>query len=548
LSSAGAAPEPLDADLPRDLETPEAHGGSAGAKVEVIQTHISWVFLTADRVVKVRKAVRLSFVDFGTRALRSADCLREVQLNRRLAPDVYLGVAPLVRGASGWRVGPVGEELAPGEGEMPPEHAVVMRRLPAGRDALSLLERGELGPAHLDAVARTLAEFHGKVGLGRPAPFGADAWRGLLAAPMAANLASLRETPGGEGEAAIGRVEARFAARLADCASRLEGRRREGRAVDGHGDVHLQHIWFEAGPERPLLVDCIEFSESLRRIDAAGEVAFLAMDLEYRGRRDLAARFLRRYAETADDFGHFGVVDLYAAYRAAVRAKVAGLAARDAAIPAAQRRAAAESALRHLALAERLLAPPRPGPVVALCGTVGSGKTTAAERLADLLGGATVSSDRTRKHLAGLAPEARAGGPVGAGIYTTGWTDRTYAGLLERAEPVVASGRAALLDATFAEAARRRAVLAFAAGLGAPAWLVEVRCAEATSLARLARRAREGRDASDAGPELLAASVARFEAPAEWPRERHLVVESDAPDFEARLAAAAAAMAASAGG
>jgi len=137
---------------------------------------------------------------------------------------------------------------------------------------------------------------------------------------------------------------------------------------------------------------------------------------------------------------------------------------------------------------------------------------------------------------------------VGAGIYTTDWTDRTYAGLLERAEPVVASGRAALLDATFAEAARRRAVLAFAAGLGAPAWLVEVRCAEATALARLARRAREGRDASDAGPELLAASIARFEAPAEWPRERHLVVESDGPDLEARLAAAAAAMAASAGG
>ena len=546
LAETAAALEPLEAALPRDLARPEAHGDDLRAceGVEVVQTHLSWVFLSPGRVVKLRKAVRLSFVDFGTRALRNADCLREVRLNRRLAPDVYLGVAPLVRGPSGWRVGPLGEELAGGEGGEAPEHAVVMRRLAAGRDALALLERGALGPAHLDAVARVLADFHARVGLGRPAPFSAEAWRGLLAAPMAANLASLRETlPAGLGEAALRRVEGLFAARLEACAGRLETRRREGRAVDGHGDVHLQHVWFEAGPEHPVLVDCIEFSESLRRIDTAGEVAFLAMDLAYRGRGELAARFLRRYAERADDFGLFAVVDLYAAYRAAVRGKVAGLAARDAAIGERQRHAAAESAARHLALAERLLAAPRPGAVIALCGTVGSGKTTVAERLADLLSGAVISSDRTRKRLAGLAPEERAVAGLGEGLYTAEWTGRTYAALLERAEPVAASGRAAVLDATFAESARRRAVLAFAEALGAPAWLVEVRCGEATALARLARRAREGRDASDAGPELLAASVARFEPPAEWPRERHLVVESDGPDFEAQLAAVAAAAA-----
>jgi hypothetical protein len=536
----------LEPALPRDLAQPAAHRHDprAGEGVEVIQTHLSWVFLTPTRVVKLRKAVRLSFVDFGSRALRNADCLREVRLNRRLAPDVYLGVAPLLPGASGFCVGPVGEALAAGEGGAAPEHAVVMRRLAAGRDALSLLEAGALGPAHLDAVARVLAEFHGRVGLGRPAPFDAEAWRGLLAAPMAANLASLRETrPPGLGDEALRRVEAQFAARLEACAARLEARRREGRAIDGHGDVHLQHVWFEAGAERPLLVDCIEFSESLRRIDAAAEVAFLAMDLAYRSRGDLAAHFLRRYADAADDFGLFGVVDLYGAYRAAVRAKVAGLAAQDPAIGEGQRKAAGESAVRHLELAERLLAAPRPGPLVVLCGSVGSGKSTAAERLAERLPGVAISSDRTRKRLAGLAPETRAGAGVGEDLYAADWTERTYAGLLERAEPVLASGRAALLDATFAEGSRRRAALAFAERQGAAAWLVEVRCAEATALARLARRAREGRDASDAGPELLAASIARFEAPAEWPRERHLVVESDAPDFDARLEALAAALA-----
>ena len=218
-----------------------------------------------------------------------------------------------------------------------------------------------------------------------------------------------------------------------------------------------------------------------------------------------------------------------------MRAKVAGLAAAEPEVPEPQRRAAAASAARHLALAERLLAPARPGPVVLLCGTVGSGKSTAAEALADRLEAAVVSSDRTRKRLAGVAPEDRAGAAPGAGIYTAEWTERTYAALLERAEPVVASGRAALLDATWASARQRAAARAFAERVGAQAWIVEVRCAEATALERLRRREREGRDPSDAGPELLARSRAQFEPPDEWPAARRLALASDAPDAGAEL-------------
>jgi predicted kinase len=418
-----------------------------------------------------------------------------------------------------------------------------MRRLPAGRDALTLLEAGALTPAHLDAVAVTLADFHAETGLGRPAPFDGSAWRETLAGPMAANFASLARAPGDAPvRAACERVAARFAARLAACAGRLEARRLEGRAVDGHGDVHLQHVWFEAGAERPLLIDCIEFSDALRRIDAAGEVAFLAMDLRYRGRRDLAERFLRRYAERSDDFGLYGVVDLHAAYRAAVRAKVAGLAAGDRAIGAEQRALARASVARHLELAEGLLAEPRTGPLVVLCGSVGSGKSTAAQRLADRLEGAVIASDRTRKRLAGLRPEARAGAEPGRGLYTPEWNERTYAALLERAEPVLSSGRPALLDATFSAAAERGRALALAEERGAPAWLVEVRCAEPVARARLAARARAGADPSDAGPELLAASVAGFEPPDEWPRARRLALDSDAADFDAQLDAAARAI------
>lgn len=537
------APEPVAADLVAALADADAHpeDASAGRGVDVVQTHLSWVFLTGERVYKLRKAVDLPFARFGARAERNADCLREVALNRRLSPDVYLGVAPLLRIDGRWRVGAVGEALAEtGQGPTP-EHCVVMRRLPGGRDALSLLESGELGAAHLDAVAALVAAFHARVGLGRPAPFGAEEWRARVAGPVLANFASLAESALPEIDPGwLARVEGAARAWLEAAAGRIEARRSGMRIVDGHGDLHLAHVWFEAGPERPLLVDCIEFNEDLRRIDAASEVAFLAMDLAYRGRFRLAERFLRVYAREADDFGLYGVVDGFASYRAAVRAKVAALAVRDPAIEPAQRAAATRSAADHLALAEALLRPRRGGALVLTCGIVGTGKSTVAEALADATGGAVISSDRTRKRLAGLAATARAGAAPEGGIYDRARSDATYAGLLERAAPVVAAGRTAVLDATYAQRARREAARAWAAARGVPALLVEVRCRRETALGRLARREAEGRDPSDAGPALYDFSAAGFEATDEWPRPLRVVASTEDPGWREALAEVAA--------
>jgi hypothetical protein len=270
-------------------------------------------------------------------------------------------------------------------------------------------------------------------------------------------------------------------------------------------------VWFERDDAEPLAIDCIEFSERLRRIDAAAEVAFLAMDLGYRRATGLAARFLRRYARASDDFDLYAVVDYFASYRAAVRAKVASVAARDAAIPAEQRAQAAQSALRHLELAAQALAPRGAGALVLVGGVVGTGKSTAAEALADAVEGVVISSDRVRKREAGLAPTARAGAPPGGGIYTREWSERVYAGLLSRAAPVAASGRVAILDATWATRAQRARAREAARALGVPLRWLETRCAEATALSRLAQRAAAGRDPSDAGPELYARSRAGFE-------------------------------------
>ena len=528
--------EPLDPGLVAALEKPDAYPRGAGAErgIAHIQTHLSHVFLTQDRVYKLHKAVRFGFVDFSTRALRNDDSLREVRLNRRLAPSVYLGVAALEGTAGAVRLGALREDLAPpGPDRRVPEHCVVMTRLADGRDAQSLLARGELGPKHVDAIAVRIADFHASHGLGAPAPFAREEWLERVAAPVRESFSEIAEA--GELAPRARAASARAESFLARHAERFEERRRAGRIVDAHGDLHLQHVWFEKDDEPPLAIDCLEFRDDYRQIDAASEVAFLAMDLTYRGRRDLAERFLRRYAEASDDYDLYGVVDFFCAYRAAVRAKVASLAARDEAVPPAQRALAAKSAERHLALAEAALAEPARGDVVALAGIVGTGKSTAAHALADAVDGVVIASDRVRKRQAELPETARGH----AEIYTEERTRRTYSGMLERALPVVLSGRTAVLDATYARAALRGELLRWAGERGLRAFLVETVCAPEVALARLAARARRGSDPSDAGPELYAASAAGFEPPSEWPAGARAVIATDAEGWRDGVAALA---------
>jgi uncharacterized protein len=501
-------PAPLIAGLGHSSAYPE--DPSARGRIEHVQTHLSHVFLTGKKVYKLRKAVDLGFVCFATKAQRDADCLREVELGRRLAPDVYLGVAAVRLAGRRVRVGPVSDVLlARAAGT---EHCVVMRRLPEGRDALSLLGARRLRPEQMDRVALAVARFHAANRLSPRQHGSTSAWLERSVAPVRQNFELLREAsvgvPGRPAllrAATLAHAEALARGFVASHRARFEARRRARRGVDGHGDLHLQHVFFETDDAAPLLIDCLEFRDDLRQIDAAAEVAFLAMDLRYRGRAKLAERFLRSYAAAADDYDLYGIVDYYVRYRAAVRAKVAALAAVDPQLATAQQRAAAASARRHLALAARArLTSEQPG-VVALCGIVGTGKSVVARAAADVLDGVVISSDVVRRR-GGAAP-----------LYTERGKDRIYTELLARANPVVESGRVAILDATFDRAGRRESLLRFAAAHRVPAVLLETRCPPAMTLARLARRKAEGRDPSQAGPELYAWSAAHFEPPREWP-------------------------------
>ena len=521
-----------------ELARPEAYRDdpSAGDRIGWVQTHLSHVFLTGERVYKLRKPVDLDFVRFPTRAERNADCLREVALNRRLAPDVYLGVAPIELGPEGARLGRVAEALAVGDAGGVPEHVVVMRRLPEGRDALSLLQQGLLTRAQLDRFTLKLAAFHDRHGLGAPSPFGPEAWREICTGPLAESLALLEVAPRElVPRPLLARLQEASRCFAAERAERFERRRRLGRAVEAHGDLHLQHLWFETDDAEPLVIDCLEFNESLRRIDVAAEVAFTAMDLAYRGRAELGEHFLAVYAEARDDFDLYGVVDYFQAYRAVVRAKVASLAARDAGIDAAQRAAAIGSTGSHLDLAARMLEPRPPGALVLLGGVVGTGKSTAARELARRLEVPVIASDQVRKRLPDLAHARGGSDNVDTGLYSPELRRRVYSEVLLRAQAVIGSGRTVILDATWSTAREREAAGELARRFGARLVFVETRCSADEARRRLRRRQAQGSDASDAGEAFHATSAARFEPWSDAESGCHHVLATDSVDWERGL-------------
>jgi len=522
------AGQPVDVGVPAALAKPAAYPHDPGAAqgVTEIQTHLSWVFLTRERVYKVRKSVDLGFVSFLSREERNADCVREVHLNRRLAPDVYLGVAPIERRGDGFAVG----EIDPEPGTLPPlEHCVVMRRLPDGRDASTLVDAGALQPAWLDRVAVKLGEFHATHGLGRPSPFSPEQWRAAIWGPVEANCDSLVES--GCPTVSTRDVEAlraRSRAVFDRLAPRFEARRADGRAVDAHGDLHLEHVWFETDDAEPVVIDCLEFSSALRHIDAASELAFLAMDLGFRGHTDLGDRFLARYAAASDDYDLYSVVDFFISYRSGVRGKVEAIASQDARIHVEQRERSARLAAERVAFAMRVLEGRSPGCVFLVGGIIGSGKSTVARALADLNSAAIVASDRVRLSIDDGTASA-AGADWQQGRYAPEATGRVYEEMLVRAVAVVQSGRPVILDASWADAARRARARAWAAEQGAETVFVEVRCGRDETLVRLARRQREGTDPSEAGPELYDAFVASFEPveEGEWAGDRHWQLETD---------------------
>lgn len=475
------------------------------ACLDVIETHISVLALSADRVFKARKAVRFAFLDCSTPQARRADCEREVALNRRLAPDVYLGV-----------------ETLPADSAAAGEPYVVMRRLPDERRLASLVT-GDPGSAArcVDAVARRLAEFHR--GASRGPAVDAAASSQAIARLWADELAETERFVGPVLDAATHHEVQALVARYLEGRGPLFAQRiAQGAVCDGHGDLLADDIFCtDAGPQ---ILDCLEFSDRLRWADVVADVSFLAMDLESHGSADLSRRLWWAYAQATGSHWPITLAHHYTAYRAHVRAKVACLRFEQHGF-AADRDAA--RMLLGLALTHARRARVR---LVMVGGLPGTGKTTVARMAAQYLGARLLRADEVRKDIAGLAPGEHTVGAVDAGLYGPQRTEATYHALRERAAEALALGHSVVLDATHARADHREAVREMAAATSAE--LLEVCCVAARPVAvdRIEARARAGTDASDATEAVYDAMAARF---ASWPEAQELRTE-DALDIVGR--------------
>jgi aminoglycoside phosphotransferase family enzyme/predicted kinase len=482
-----------------DLTAFGGAGGATSRPAELAETHISVIIFVGDRAYKLKKPIRTAFLDYSTRAAREEICHEEVALNRRLAPDVYLGVVDMLS--------PNGEKL---------DHLVAMRRMPSDRRLSTLVEDGSATPAELTSVARTVAAFHATACRGPHIDDAAspEALRHL----WSQNFRELMEFSGSYLDAdLLGQVEGMALTYLAGRDRLFRDRIARGQVVDGHGDLLAADIF--CLDDGPRVLDCLEFDESLRFGDVVLDVAFLAMDLERLGRPDLTRQFLDAYREFSAETHPRSLEHHYIAYRALVRAKVACLLA------AGGRPSARDEASALMDLCARHLYQGRIH-LVTVGGTPGTGKTTLADQLGRCLGWTVLRSDELRKEHAGLPALDRAAAPFGEGIYSAALTAATYAELLSRAQIALAHGESVVLDATWASATHRADARRVARSAHAELTELRCQCPSALAVSRLTARLGTGLDASDADAAVEARIRGGFDA---WP-EAHPVDTTASPD------------------
>jgi aminoglycoside phosphotransferase family enzyme/predicted kinase len=471
----------------------------AVARVELIETHISWVFLAGDYAYKVKKPVRLGFLDFSTLEARRFYCGEELRLNRRTAPELYLEVVPVAGTFDAPRV--------EGEGAVI-DYALKMRRFPQEALADRIAKQGGLNPDRIDAIAAVLSAFHAAIPAARQDEgFGAFEH---VAAPALANFDEIAELASDSPDSSrFERLRAWTSGEAGRLRRTFAARKRDGFVRECHGDLHLGNIVFLE--DRPVPFDCIEFNPELRWIDVINEAAFLVMDLLDHRLEAAAFRFLNAYLEANGDYAGLSVLKFYCVYRAIVRAKVACIRGRQACNDSSARLALREEYRGYLALAESLAKEGRGG-VVLMHGLAGSGKTTVSQILLERIGAVRVRSDVERKRLHGLASRARTRAAPYAGIYAPETTRVTYDRLERVVRDIVASGRVAIVDAAFLARAERGRFRSLAGVLGVPCVIASCFAAESTLRARVARREAAKNDASEAGIAVLENQLATQES------------------------------------
>jgi aminoglycoside phosphotransferase family enzyme/predicted kinase len=470
------------------LSNPGAYPHSAGA-IEIRHTHISVVFLAGEYAYKIKKPVDFGFLNFSTLERRRHFCEEELRLNRRLAPSVYLRVVGVTDGSAGLRIGGDGETI---------EWAVQMQRLPADATMQQRLMRGDVRPELVERLARRMAAFYRQADTGEwIAAFGRFS---VVAGNARENFDQAAPQVGVTlSRQVYQRLRERTEHALTELHPLIERRARPGIIRDTHGDLHLDHVY--VFPDRPppvdlIIVDCIEFNERFRFADPVADMSFLRMDLLFHGRKDLAHAFEDAYFRAAGEEEGKPLVPFYTAYRAAVRGKVEGMEFAEPEIPQAERAGVLVRARAHWLLAlGQLEEPGRRACLLLVGGLPGTGKSTLARALAESAGFTVIRSDSVRKEIAGIASHEAGATTFGQGIYTSDWTEQTYAECSRRAEALLFEGKRVLVDASFRSEAHRRSFLESARRWCVPGALLVCRASPTLVRDRLAGRTGDVSDA-----------------------------------------------------
>jgi aminoglycoside phosphotransferase family enzyme/predicted kinase len=486
----------MDASLPpliTALLEPQRYP-HAVAQVALVQTHISWVLLAGDFAYKIKKPVHLPFLDFSTLALRHQCCLDELRLNRRFAPDLYLGVIGIFNTPQ--------EPQWTGPGA-PIEYAVKMQRFDEAGRLDRLCARGALQPAHLSDLADTLTTFHAQADVAPPTSrFGAAL---EVIAPARDNFADLLKfLPQVDVQARLRALQHWAEAQFMQLTPLITARKMAGRVRECHGDLHLANLVLIG--QRVQMFDGIEFNDDLRWIDVASEIAFPYIDLLAHQQPGLANWLVNEVLSRSGDFEAALLLRFYAVYRALVRAKVA-------AIRLQQTQGDDDDVMCYVALAERLAAPV-PRHLVITHGLSGCGKTVASTaRLLSDPHAATLRlrSDVERKRLFGLASTQRSHSATDAGIYAATASAETYTRLRALAAMLLPAGGTVIVDATFLKRADRDSFRALAADAGATFEILAPQATPEQLRARILARRAEGLDASEATLDVLAQQLRTLE-------------------------------------
>ncbi|CAK0771137.1 Aminoglycoside phosphotransferase [Gammaproteobacteria bacterium] len=498
-------------------------------RIQLLETHISYVLLTGSYAYKLKKKLDLGFVDYSTLERRRWCCEEEVRLNRRLAPQIYLEVLPIV-----------GSPEAPifgREGGPAIEYVVKMVQFSPEDQLDRLLAQGALPRNQIDALAHRVAAFHQTIPtVLAKSPYGTPA---AVLKPMVENFHHLRRllrSPADRTRLKVLETWSRTQHEL--LSPRIATRRVRGFVRECHGDMHLGNVALVNG--EVTVFDGIEFNPYLRWIDTMSEVAFLTMDLEDRNASGQAARFLDLYLEDTGDYAGLALLRFYQAYRAMVRAKVSAIRLGQGDLDAAERAMVRAQCRTYLNLARRYTRT-SPRLLIIAHGPSGVGKTTLTNHLLERLGAVRIRSDVERKRLFGLAPLARSGSKQFEGIYTAEANQRTYQRIEHLAAEVLAAGFPVIVEATFLKRRGRDAMRTLAARENAVFVLLDLRATPATLRARLEERQRLGTDASEAGVAVLEHQLATADPLTVEEMDEVIVVDTeskvDMDDLAAQLQA-----------